>query len=221
MKLIFLGPPGVGKGTYASRIGPQLGIAHISTGDLLRSQIKEGTDLGIKAKEFMDAGNLVPDDLVINMLKERITHDDCDKGFILDGFPRTIPQAEELEKITNIEAVVNIKLADDVLVKKIAARRVCKNCGDIYNIIHIKEGELDMPPLLPIEEGKCDKCKGELFQRDDDNENVVRDRLKIYKEMTSPLIEFYEKKGLIIDIHVVGGPDIMVPNIISALNEKI
>jgi len=220
MKLIFLGPPGVGKGTYASRISPKMGIPHISTGDLLRAEVKDETELGKKAKEYMDAGNLVPDDLVIDMLKNRIEKPDAEKGFILDGFPRTIPQAESLDKVTDIDAVVNIILRDEILIKKIAARRVCRNCGDIYNVVHIKEDGLDMPPLLPKEEGKCDKCGGSLYQRDDDKEETVKDRLEVYERQTAPLIIFYKKRGLIIDIKVTGGPDIMVPNIIKAIKNK-
>jgi len=220
MKLIFLGPPGVGKGTYASRIGPKMDIPHISTGDLLREETKQETELGKKAKEYMDAGNLVPDELVIGMLKKRIEKPDAGKGFILDGFPRTIPQAEALDTITNIDAVVNIILKDEVLVKKIAARRVCKDCGDTYNVVHIKEEGLDMPPLLPKEEGKCDKCGGELYQRDDDKEEVVRDRLGVYKKQTAPLIEYYKNKGLVVDVQVTGGPDVMVPKIIKAIKNR-
>lgn len=220
MKLIFLGPPGVGKGTYASRIGPKLGIPHISTGDLLRSEIKQETDLGKKAKEYMDEGNLVPDGLVIEMLKNRIEKPDAGKGFILDGFPRTIPQAEALDKITRIDSVVNIIQKDQILIDKIAARRLCRKCGEIYNLAHIKDGELDMPPILPKVEGKCDKCGGELYQRDDDKEEVVRDRLGVYKKQTAPLIDFYKKKGSLVDVVVKGGPDIVVPAILEAIKNK-
>jgi len=217
MKLIFLGPPGVGKGTYASRIGPKLDMPHISTGDLFRAEMKSQTELGKKAKEFIDAGDLVPDELVIGMLKNRIEKPDAAKGFILDGFPRTIPQAEALEKITDIDHVVNIKQKDHVLISKIAARRVCRKCGEIYNLAHIKEDELDMPPVLPKVEGVCDKCGGELYQRDDDNEDVVKDRLVVYKEKTAPLIDFYSNKGLIVDVVVTAGPDVMVNKIIEAI----
>lgn len=220
MKLIFLGPPGVGKGTYASRISPQLGIAHISTGDLLRAEVKASSTLGKKAREYMDTGRLVPDGLVIDMLKQRIKQPDCKKGFILDGFPRTVPQAEALDKAMKIDAVVNIMLRDGILIKKIAARRVCRKCGDIYNIVHIKEEGIDMPPLLPKRPGVCDKCGGGLYQRDDDKESVVKGRLEVYKKQTAPLISYYNRKCLTVDINVTGGPDIMVPVIIEAIKEK-
>lgn len=220
MRMIFLGPPGVGKGTYASRIGPDMSIPHISTGDLLRGEIKEGTELGRKAKQYIDDGNLVPDGLVIDILKERIEKPDAGKGFILDGFPRTIPQAEALDKITKIDVVVNIIQKDQILIDKIAARRTCKNCGEIYNLAHIKDGELDMPPILPKKEGICDKCGGELHQRDDDQEEVVRDRLEVYKKQTAPLIEFYKKKGIMVDVVVRGGPDIVVPDIKKAIKNR-
>jgi adenylate kinase len=220
MKMIFLGPPGVGKGTYASRLAPKMGILHISTGDLFREEIKEGTELGKKAKEYMDEGNLVPDELVIDMLKHRIEKPDAKNGFILDGFPRTIPQAEALDKAVDMDVVVNIKQKDHVLIEKISARRVCKKCGEIYNLAYIKEEGLDMPPVLPKIEGKCDKCGGKLLHRDDDKEEVVRDRLEVYKKQTAPLIDFYKKKGLIVDVVVIGGPEVMVDIIEKAIKNR-
>jgi adenylate kinase len=220
MKMIFLGAPGVGKGTYASRIAPRLDIPHISTGDMLREELKKGSELGKKAKGYMESGGLVPDGIVISMLEERLDRDDCKKGFILDGFPRTIEQADALDGITDIDVVVNLNLRDEILIKKIAARRVCRKCGNIYNVVHIKEGELDMPPLLPKVEGVCDKCGGELYQRKDDEEDVVRDRLEVYKKETAPLIEYYREKGLVKDIKVMAGPEIMVPRILEAVSEK-
>ena len=220
MRLIFLGPPGVGKGTYASRIGPKMGIPHISSGDLFREHMKKGTELGKRVREYMDKGVLVPDEITIQMLKERMAEPDCSKGFILDGFPRTIPQAEALDRITAIDRVVNIKLREDIIVRKIAARRICRKCGNIYNLADIREGKLIMPPLLPKEEGICDKCGGELYQRDDDREEVVRDRLKVYEKNTAPLIDHYRKKGILLDVEVVGGPDIMVPIIMKAVGAE-
>jgi len=220
MKLIFLGPPGVGKGTYASRIGPKLKIPHISTGDLLRNEIKSETGLGKKAREFMDAGNLVPDKLVIDILKLRIEKPDAENGFILDGFPRTVPQAEALDEIIKIDVVVNIIQKDQVLIDKIAARRTCRKCGEIYNLAHIKDEELDMPPILPKVEGVCDKCGGELYKRDDQEEGIVRNRLEVYKKQTAPLIDFYRKKGIMVDVVVKGGPDVVVPKIIEAIKNK-
>ncbi len=221
MKLIFLGAPGVGKGTYASRISAILGIAHISTGDLLRDEVKNGTKLGMEAKGYMERGELVPDKLVNMILKERISHKDCLKGFILDGFPRTINQAEELAKITKIDLVVNISLRKDLLIKKLAARRICRGCGKIYNIADIKEGKIHLPPLLPKNEGMCDACGGEIYQRPDDNTRVIEERFIAYEKQTKPLIAFYKQKRLLQDIEVVGGPDMMVPKIIELIKKHV
>ncbi|RLJ05312.1 MAG: adenylate kinase [Candidatus Aenigmatarchaeota archaeon] len=219
MRFVFLGPPGVGKGTYASRVAPILGIAHISTGDIFREEIKKETELGKKVKSYLESGQLVPDEIVIEVLKQRIEEDDCKKGFILDGFPRTIKQAEELDKITKIDAVINIVLDEDLLVKKISARRICRNCGKIYNIADIRKGEIHLPPIAPKKEGICDDCGGELYQRDDDKEEVVRERLNVYYEQTAPLIDYYKNKGLIREITVTGGPDKMVPVILKIMKE--
>jgi len=220
MNLIFLGAPGVGKGTYALRIGPRLGIAHISTGDLLREQVARSTRLGKEAKKYMDGGELVPDDVVIGMLKDRIKEKDCRKGFILDGFPRTIPQAESLEKMVRIDKVFNITLDREVLVKKISARRICSKCGDIYNLAYIKKGKLDMPPMLPKVKGKCDKCGGPLIHRSDDRPGVVRERLREYEKQTAPLIDYYRKKRMLADVEVEGGPDVMVPVILKLIKKS-
>jgi len=217
MKLIFLGAPGVGKGTYASRIGPQMGIPQISTGDLVRKEIKEQTELGGRIKEYSDKGLLVPDEIVTEMLKRRLEEDDTKEGFILDGFPRTIKQAELLEGITGIDLVININLREDVLIRKIAARRVCRECGDTYNIADIQEDGINMPPLSPKKEGVCDKCGGSIYQRDDDKEDVVKDRLSIYQKETSPLIEYYRKKGILKEFQVVAGPEKMVPKLIELI----
>lgn len=217
MKFIFLGAPGVGKGTYASRISPQLGIPQISTGDLVRKEIKQRSELGEKVKEFSSKGLLVPDEIIIEMLEKRLQEPDCKKGFILDGFPRTLPQAQALEKITNIDKVINISLREDIIVRKIAARRVCQECGEVYNIADIHEGDIHMPPLAPKREGVCDTCGGSLFQREDDKEAVVKDRLDVYKKQTAPLIDHYKKKGLVIDFEVTGGPDKMVPKLLKLI----
>jgi len=220
MKIVMLGAPGAGKGTYASKVlAPELHVPHISTGDLLREAVANQTELGLKAKEFMDKGEFVPDELVIDLLKERLSKDDAQNGFILDGFPRNIEQAEMLDKITDIDVVLNVRLADEIIIKKIAGRRICKKCGNIYNVADIREGDLVMPPLLPEKEGICDKCGGELYQRDDDQESVVRERLKIYYEKTAPLIDFYEKRGLVKNIDVNGSPDIMRPIILKLIGK--
>ncbi len=220
MKLVFMGPPGVGKGTYASRVGPKMGIPHISTGDLFREEMKNETELGKKAKEYYDRGDLVPDELVLEILKKRISQPDAQNGFILDGFPRTTVQAEALEKITDLDAVVNIQLEEEIIIEKISARRICRNCGEIYNLADIHKGDLHMPPLLPKEEGKCDKCGGELYQRSDEKPEIVKDRLKLYEDKTAPLIDYYRNKGILKDIEVTGGPEIMVPRIMELIGAK-
>jgi adenylate kinase len=221
LKFVFLGPPGVGKGTYASRAGPILGIPHISTGDMFREEVRKGTQLGDKAKSIMKVGDLVPDGIVIDMLKKRLEEGDAKKGFILDGFPRTIPQAESLDKITRIDAVVNISVPEDILIEKISARRVCRECGDIYNVAHIQRKGIDMPPMPPKVEGKCDKCGGELYQRPDDKVQVIKERLRAYYEQTSPLIDYYKEKGNIVDFRPVAGPDEMVPKIVELLRKYV
>ncbi len=200
MNLIFLGPPGVGKGTIAKEVVKEEGIPQISTGDLLRAAVKEDSELGKKAKEFMDSGKLVPDKLVINLLKERIKADDCKNGFILDGFPRTIPQAEALEGEVQIDKVLNFKAKDDTVIGRISGRRTCKKCNAIY---HIK----NIPPKV---EGICDKCGGELYQRGDDKEETVKKRLETYKQQTEPLIDFYKAKEILTDIEAEQAiPDIV------------
>lgn len=219
MKFIFLGPPGAGKGTYASRAAPKLGILHISTGDLFREEVKKGTALGKTLKRIMDSGELVPDDVTIQVLKSRLSRPEARKGFILDGFPRTIPQAEMLDREMKIDAVINLFLPEELLVKKIAARRVCRKCGDLYNVVTIKKGKIYMPPMLPKAEGKCDKCGGELFQRDDDREDTVKERLVAYRKQTAPLIDYYRKKGILNDVDVIGSPEVMVPIIIKVLEK--
>ncbi|MBT3405467.1 adenylate kinase [archaeon] len=217
MKKIFLGPPGSGKGTYSSRISSFWKIPHISTGDLFRAHLKNQTEIGKQIKEFMNSGNLVPDTITIEMLKNRISQNDCKKGFILDGFPRTIPQAEELAKITDIDVVINLNLSNEILIKKACARRVCQDCGDIYSTIEINQGEIKMPGMFPKEEGKCDKCHGELMQRKDDNEATVKERLETFKNQTAPLIDFYKNNGLLKDIQVKYNPTKMVSEILQAI----
>ena len=191
MKLIFLGPPGVGKGTIAKMMAEKFGIIQISTGDLLRAAVKEGTELGLKAKEYMDSGALVPDELVIDLLKERITKPDCEKGFILDGFPRTIPQAEALdERGIEINKVLNFVAKKETIIQRLSGRRTCKKCGAIFHITNI-------PPKV---EGVCDKCGGELSQRDDDKPEAIENRLVVYEKQTAPLIDFYRNKENLVDI---------------------
>jgi len=195
MNLILLGGPGAGKGTQAKLIVEEYKIPQISTGDMLREAVKQGTELGKRAKEYMDKGELVPDEVVIGIVRERIKQPDCEKGFILDGFPRTITQAEALDKMLDeidkkIDAVVNIHVPEEEIVKRIVNRRTCKKCGAIYHLIY-------SPPKEP---NKCDKCGGELYQRDDDKEETVRERLRVYKQQTEPLIEYYEKKRILYNV---------------------
>jgi len=220
MRKIFLGPPGSGKGTYSMRISPKLGIPHISTGELFREHLKNETEIGKNIKEIMDSGGLVPDPTTIEIVKIRLAEEDCKKGFILDGFPRTINQAQELEKITPLDIVTNLVIPEDILIDKIVFRRSCKDCGDIYNLADINRSGVRMPPMNPKIPGQCDKCQGELIQRADDNEETVRNRLEIYKKETQPLIDFYKEKGLLQDVNVVAPPDEMV-NIILEKLEKI
>ena len=192
MNIILLGTPGGGKGTQAKKIVEKYGIPHIATGDILREAVAKGTELGKKAKEYMDRGELVPDEIVIGIVRERLKQPDCEKGFLLDGFPRTIKQAEALDEMLkelgkDIDAVIYIDVPEEEIVKRITYRRTCRNCGAVYHLIYAP----------PKEDNKCDKCGGELYQRDDDKEEVVRQRFKVYMENTAPLIEYYEKKGLL------------------------
>ncbi len=187
MKKIFLGPPGSGKGTAASRVAPKFNAPHISTGDLFRQNIKEQTPIGTSAKEYMERGELVPDEIVIEMLKNRIEEDDCENGFILDGFPRTIPQAEKLAEISEIDVVINMDVPDELIVKRLSARITCEDCGEIFNLIGIP----------PKKEGECDKCQGKVTRRSDDEPEVVQNRLNTYKEQTEPLIDFYKDKKIL------------------------
>ncbi|HEY9074561.1 MAG TPA: adenylate kinase [Desulfobaccales bacterium] len=214
MNLILLGGPGAGKGTQAKKLIDKYHIPQISTGDILRAAVKEGTEMGRKAKEFMDAGKLVPDEVVIGIIKDRLAQPDAKKGFILDGFPRTVPQAEALDKVLNglgtkIDHVVSIDVDEEALVTRLTGRRTCKSaaCGQMY---HVKNAP-------PKKAGVCDKCGGELYQRDDDNETTVRSRLATYNQATKPLIDYYTKKGLVRPIAGVGGIDDIFNKIVGIL----
>ena len=188
MKLIFLGPPGAGKGTQAVKIAARFGIAHISTGDMLRAEMREGTELGKAAKGLIDRGELVPDDVILGMVKNRIRQDDCKNGFLFDGFPRTIAQAEALEVISAIDHVINIDVPVETLIRRISGRRMCSACGAGYHV-----------STYPQE--NC-VCGAALYQREDDKEETVRNRLVVYERSTKPLIEYYQQKGL---LHTVNG----------------
>lgn len=190
MNFIFLGPPGAGKGTLAAKVAEAYKIPHISTGDIFRDNIKRQTPLGVKVKAIIDSGSLVSDEITCELVKDRLSKDDTKNGFILDGFPRTIPQAEALEKFSKIDAAVNFDIADEAVVERLSGRRVCKSCGANYHIKFTK----------PAVEGKCDKCGGELYTRDDDQPESIKHRLVVYREQTAPLIDFYRKKGNLTDV---------------------
>ena len=187
MNIILLGAPGAGKGTQAVRIAAAMGIPHISTGDIFRKNIKEGTPVGLKAKSYIDRGQLVPDEVVVEIVQQRIEESDCKNGFLLDGFPRTIAQAEALDRLTDIDRVINIEADLDKLVDRITGRRVCGKCGESYHISTKKDN-------------KKEKCGGKLIQRADDNEETVKSRLNVYKNETAPLIEFYKNQGVLINV---------------------
>ncbi len=189
MKLILLGAPGAGKGTQAEKIVEKYGIPAVSTGNIIRAALKAGTEMGLKAKSFMDAGQLVPDDVVIGIIKDRLQEKDCENGFILDGFPRTIPQAQALEDMgVDIDKVLDIEVPDDKITARMSGRRVCSKCANSYHLLYKK----------PKEDGVCDACGGELVQRKDDAPETVQARLKEYHEMTEPLKDFYKKLGKLV-----------------------
>ena len=183
MNVIFLGPPGAGKGTQAQRICTALNIPQISTGDILRRAMKEETPTGLKAKQFVEAGKLVPDEVIIDIVRERLAMDDCQNGYILDGFPRTVPQAEALDTIAKIDVVVDLDVADEKLIARLSGRRVCLACGATYHVSHLGG------------ETKCAKCGEELIQRKDDSAETVLARLNVYHEQTAPLVDYYQKAG--------------------------
>ena len=192
MKIIMLGAPGAGKGTQADMLAENLHIPHISTGDLFRANIGNKTELGMRAKEYMDRGELVPDSLTVEMLFDRVAADDCKGGYVLDGFPRTIPQADVLKKALEerndrIDFAVNVDVPDENIVRRMSGRRACPKCGQTYHIEHIP----------PKKEGVCDKCGTALIQRDDDKPETVQNRLKVYHDQTQPLIDYYDKEGIL------------------------
>jgi adenylate kinase len=198
MKLIFLGPPGAGKGTISDLAVDKLGLPHISTGDLFRAAVKNGTPLGLKVKDIMASGGLVPDELTIELVKERLSQPDAAKGWILDGFPRTIPQAEALDKIAAVDSVVNFDVADAIVVDRLSGRRMCRTCGKIYHVRNIP----------PKKEGVCDVDGGELYIRDDDKAEAIQVRLETYRKQTAPLIDWYAKKGKLLTIDAAGQPTV-------------
>lgn len=195
MNLVLMGLPGAGKGTQAEKIVNKYGIPHISTGDMFRAAMKEETELGLKAKSYMDKGELVPDEVTIGIVRERLSKEDCESGFLLDGFPRTVPQAEALEEILSdlnkkIDYVINIDVDQDILMERLTGRRICKNCGATYHLVFNP----------PAKENVCDRCGGELYQRADDNAETVQTRLEVNIKQSQPLLNFYESKGYLRNI---------------------
>jgi adenylate kinase len=214
MRLILLGPPGAGKGTQASRIAAAYEVPHISTGDIFRANVKGDTELGREAKRYMDAGDLVPDDVVIRMVDDRLAQDDAAGGFLLDGFPRTVPQAEALEALlvergVPIDVVLRFAVDEDEVIERLTGRRTCRECGAIF---HVSSNP-------PATEGVCDVCGGELYQRDDDTEDVVRNRMDVYRKQTEPLESFYWERGALRDVEAVGTVDDVTARALEVLAE--
>ena len=206
MRLILLGAPGAGKGTQAAFIREQYGIPQISTGDMLRAAVAAGTPLGLEAKKVMESGGLVSDELIINLVKDRLKQPDCQKGYLFDGFPRTIAQAEALDRLTDIDYVINLDVDLEKLVDRITGRRVCEKCGESYHVSTKKDDN-------------CEKCDGKLIQRADDTEETVKSRLNVYKNETAPLIEFYKKQGVLVNVDGMQTIDEVYQAILEALKD--
>lgn len=216
MKIILMGPPGAGKGTQAEVLVSKLSIPHISTGDMFRAAIKNQTSLGLKAKEYMDAGALVPDEVTIGIVEERLGEEDCRNGFLLDGFPRTVAQADTLAEILarqgmTLDGVINIQVDQEKLIARLTGRRVCRQCGATYHILF----------SAPAQEGACDKCGGELYQRSDDSEATARNRMNVYNEQTEPLITYYKSKGVLLDIDGDQPIEAVLADIMSSLGKSL
>lgn len=213
MTFIIFGPPGSGKGTYASRLQAKLGVDVIATGDLMREIMKQDTPLGRKVKGYVEKGQLVPDDVVIEVLKQRIKNSASNKGFILDGFPRTLDQAKALENLVNIDAVIQLTVPDKIIIERLSSRRICKKCGEVYNVRYLK----------PKTEGICDKCGGQLYQRSDDTPKVIKDRIAVYEKQTQPILKYYaSKKTRFIEFKTESidmPPEIAVENILKQLKQ--
>jgi len=208
MKLVIFGPPSAGKGTQAQKLAKRYGIPQVATGDLLREHVAKKTPIGLKVKEYLDSGRLGPDDLIVQMIADRVSKPDCEGGYLLDGFPRTIGQAKELEKMTEVDLVLNIVVDLEVLVERAVGRRICPKCAAVY---HVKFN-------TPKTEGVCDKCGSALIQRDDDREATVRNRLKVYQEQTAPLVEHFRSKGKLVDIDGSGGIDAVHAQMVAAID---
>jgi adenylate kinase len=212
MRLVLVGPPGAGKGTQAQFISSHFAVPKISTGDIFRTNVSEGTELGVEARKFMDAGDLVPDEVTIAMVKDRLSYDDVSEGFLLDGFPRTVHQAEVLdgmlaERGKAVDVVLELVVDDEEVVRRLSGRRTCRQCGHVWHV--------DFDP--PATEGTCDRCNGDLFQRDDDSEDTIRHRLDVYADQTSPLIGYYGDKGLLRGVDATGPVEDVTDRAINVL----
>lgn len=215
MNMILLGPPGAGKGTQAVNIVEKYDVPHISTGDIFRENIKNGTELGKKAQEYMNRGELVPDELVCEIATDRLSREDCADGFLLDGFPRTVFQAEKLDEFLTangkkVDAVINLEVEKEELITRLTGRRVCRKCGASFHVVNI-------PPKT---EGVCDYCGGELYQRDDDTVETAENRISVYDSQTKPLVDYYTKAGCIVNIDGATGLENVFADIVTALGEK-
>lgn len=213
MQVILIGPPGAGKGTQATLLQDRLRLPHISSGDLLRVAVKRKTETGLQAKQYMDRGELVPDGIVVRVIEERVRQRDCSDGFIIDGFPRNVAQAEVLRPILGaldktVDHVVSITLPREEIIKRLSGRRTCRNCGAMYHII--------FDP--PVNSGLCNKCNGELYQRDDDQEDTIAARLDVYDRETAPLLEYYRQRSLLREIDGIGSPEQVFERILSELS---
>ena len=216
MRLVLVGPPGAGKGTQAQFIAAQFAIPKISTGDIFRANVSQGTELGVSAKKYMDAGDLVPDEVTNAMVRERLKEDDAVDGFLLDGFPRNVPQAETLQEMLkdlalDLDVVLELVVDDEEVIRRLSGRRTCRSCGHIWHV--------DFDP--PIREGICDHCGGELFQRDDDKPDTVQHRLDVYVEQTAPLISYYAEQGILLGIDATGPVDEITDRALNALRRFI
>jgi len=210
MRLVLVGPPGAGKGTQAALLATHYSIPHISTGDIFRANLKTGTELGLQAKSYMDKGELVPDSVTNAMVKDRLTHPDTATGFLLDGFPRNVAQAEVLrafltEAQSPLDAVVEFAIDNSEIIRRLSGRRTCRGCGKVF----------------PGELAKCDSCGGELYQRDDDREEVIARRLEVYDEQTAPIVAFYRQAGLLITVSAIGAVDVITESVTRALSQKV
>jgi adenylate kinase len=212
MRLVLVGPPGAGKGTQAQFVAAHLSVAQISTGDIFRANVSQGTPLGKQAKEFMDAGDLVPDEVTVGMVQERLTEPDATRGFLLDGFPRTVPQAIQLDELlaqlsARLNVVLELVVDDGEVIRRLSGRRTCRNCGHIWHV--------DFDP--PSRDGVCDNCAGELFQRDDDQPETIRHRLEVYYDQTAPLVGYYAERGILVGIDAMGPVDDVTERATAAL----